>query len=214
MASGSLDAAFSSIWRIVVNTGDVYLAPAKAVMGVLKVSLHASGVWVIATTKQSGATFQGGNRRAKRWNRPVENAPGITRGPSILIPHTSLGARKVIPGEADKKVHWYKAPLAGETVDFSLYFVEPGVTTAWPEEETVIGMHPLPGERQLLVLAAARPSPAPFLSAVESLLRENVFTTKDLSAFEGGSFVWTTESVDKWKIPLLVDLPIPLKATV
>jgi hypothetical protein len=214
VASGSLLAAYSSIWRIVVDKGDVYLGSAKAAMGIFKVSLHASGTWVLAATKQSGATFQGGNRRAKQWNRPLEHARGVTRGPSVLIPHTSLGTRKIIPGEADKAVHWYKAPRAGETVEFSLYFVEAGIPTSWATDETVVDILRLPGGRRLFVLASARPSPAPFLSTVERLLRENVFGMKDPNAFTGGSFLWVTQSEDSMKIPLLVDLPVPVRATV
>ncbi|HOC42526.1 MAG TPA: hypothetical protein PKJ99_05830 [Thermoanaerobaculales bacterium] len=213
VASGSLLAAYSSIWRIVVDKSEIYLGSGKVAMGIFKVSLHASGTWVLAATKQSGATFEGGNRRAKQWNRPLEHVRGVTRGPSVLIPHTSLGARKVIPGESVKEVHWYRAPHAGETVEFSLYFVEAGIPTSWASDETVVDELRLPGGRQLFVLASARPSPVPFLVTVERLLRENIFGMKDPDAFTGGSLLWVTQSEDSMKIPLLVDLPVPLRAT-
>jgi hypothetical protein len=183
-------------------------------MGLFKVSLHSSGVWVLAATKQSGATFQGGNRRAKEWNRPLEHAHGITRGPSVLVPHTSLGVRKLPPGEGEKKIHWYRAPPVGEMVEFSLYFVRSGARTSWNPDETVVDSPRLPKNNCLVVLASCRPSPRPFLDTVESLLRENVFRMDNVNGFLGGSFLWVTQSLDQLRVPLIVDLPVPVGAKI
>jgi len=211
IASGSAEIPYSSIWRTIADRHDVYLGSSKAAMGIFKISLHRSGAWVLAATKQSGASFQGGNRRAKRWNRPLEHVRGVTRGPSVLVPHTSLGSRKLLPGDADKKVHWYRAPGEGETVEFSLYFVRPDTPTLWDSDQTVINTLRLSHGNLLVVLASARPSPQSFLDTVETLLRENAFRMDDVSAFLGGALLWVAESEDRLKIPLLIDLPMPLQ---
>lgn len=182
-------------------------------MGIFKISLHSSGVWVLAATKQSGATFQGGNRRAKQWNRPLEHLRGVTRGPSILVPHISLGSRKLLPSEADKKVLWFPAPRDGETVEFSLYFVRPGSATSWNSDETIVEVLRMSHGNRLFVLASSRPSPQTFIDTVESLLRENVFRMNDISDFMGGSFLWVAQSQDQLRIPLIVDLPVPVGRT-
>jgi hypothetical protein len=87
-AAGSAFALYSGVWRLIVNKNDIYLGASKGAMSSFKVSLHKSGVWVLAATKESRATFEKGNRRATRWLRPSEHAPGVTRGPSIFVPHT------------------------------------------------------------------------------------------------------------------------------
>lgn len=208
IASGSMIAPFSSIWRIVADRNEVFIGASKYAMGVFKVSLHSSGVWALAATTQSGASFEGGNRRAKKWNRPLEHAQGVTRGPSILIPHTSIGAHKIISGETTKKIHWYRPPGPGETVEFSLYFVKPTARTSWALDETVIDSLRLSGGGQLVILASCRASPKPFLETVENLLRDNVFRFNKVDDYKGGTFLWIAESRDALKIPLLIDMPV------
>lgn len=56
----------SSTWRVIAEKDDVYVGASRSSMGLLKLSLHQSGVWVLAATKQSGDTFESGNRRAKQ----------------------------------------------------------------------------------------------------------------------------------------------------
>ncbi len=214
IASGNTLAPFSGIWRIVADRDEVYLGASKAAMGIFKISLHGSGVWVLAATKQSGAYFQDGSRRAKQWNRPLEHIRGITRGPSIFVPHTSLGSRKLIPGDADKKIHWYRAPNEGEAVEFSLYFVRPDTPTMWGLDETVVSTLRLSHGNSLVVLASSRPSPQSFLDTAEKLIQENVFRMDDISAFNGGSFLWVTQSQDNMKIPIIVDLPVPIQPSI
>jgi hypothetical protein len=183
-------------------------------MGIFKFSLHRSGAWILAATKQSGATFQRGNRRAKQWSRPLEHVQGVTRGPSILVPHTSLGARKLQPSEAGKKVHWYPAPGPGETVEFSLYFVRPDAPTSWGLDETVVDVVRMAGGNRLFILASSRPSPRPFLETIETLLQDNVVRMDNTNDFMGGSFLWVTESQDRFRLPMIVDLPVPIGRTV
>ena len=207
-AAGSALALFSGVWRVIVNKNDIYMGASKGAMSSFKVSLHKSGVWALAATKESGATFEKGNRRAKRWLRPAEHAPGVTRGPSIFVPHTSLGARPVPPDETLKGVTWLRGPGLGETAEFSFYIVERGAATSWNAEETVLAELPLADGGRVVLLGSIDESPADFRATCERLLAENVFRFDDPTGFAGGSFLWVTESRESLQIPIIVDLPV------
>lgn len=209
-ASGSPDVPFSGVWRLIVNQDDVYIGASKSTMSIFKLSLHKSGVWVLAATQQSQATFENGNRRAKRWNRPLEHVHGVTRGPSIFVPHTSLGSRSLAPDEDYRKVSWYNSPEVGETVEFSLYFVKPSILIKWNAGETVLAECSLSDGGHIILLASKSRSPKDFQATFEKILRENIFTISDPSGLMGGSFLWITESRDVLKIPIIVDLPVPI----
>ncbi len=206
---GNPERPFSGVWRLIFNRDDVFLGVSKDAMGIFKISLHKSGVWVLAATKQSGATFTG-NRRAKRWTRPLEHAHGITRGPSIFIPHTSLGSRPLLPDDAKKNVVWFTSPAAGHAVEFSLYFVAPDATTRWDSDQTTLAEHRLSSGDRVILLASSRPMTADFTATVEKLLHDNVLRMDDPSGFRGGSFLWFTESRDTLRVPIIVDLPVPI----
>src|SRR5262245_55602816 len=103
-ASGGPEAPFSGVWRLAIKGSDVYIGASKSSMSMFKLSLHKSGVWVLAGTQQSNIELVKGNRRGKEWTRPVEHVPGVTRGPSIFVPHTSLGSRPFPLDESGKKV--------------------------------------------------------------------------------------------------------------
>jgi hypothetical protein len=193
-----------------VTDTDVYLGASKTSMGTVKVSLHQSGVWVFAATQQSGATFQEGNRRAKQWAAPAEHSPGVRRGPSILVPHTFLGPRTLPPDEGGRKVIWFPAPVPGNTVEFSLYFVAKGTATSWAPDERVLVAHRRNNGANVVLLGSSRPSAPMFLSAAERLLRENVFKLAAPTGFLGGSFLWITQSTEASRVPLLVDMPVPI----
>lgn len=208
--SGSPEAAFSGVWRLIVSKDDVYIGASTASMAVFKISLHKSGVWVLAATQQSGATFEAGNRRAKKWTRPLEHVQGVTKGPSIFVPHTSLGSRPLPPDEHRDAVIWYQGPAAGETVEFSLHLVEPRIRTDWNPSETVLAEVPLAHGGLVVLLAPTGESPDGFQETVEKILRENVFRVSDPGAFTGGSLLWFTESCDDLRIPIVTDLPVPI----
>lgn len=211
-ATGSPAAPFSGVWRLVAKNDDVFIGTSKAAMGVLKISLHKSGVWVLAATEQSGATFEQGNRRAKQWKRPLQHARGITRGPSILVPHTSLGSRPIPPEEGKKKILWVPAPAAQEMVEFSVYFVEAGSPTRWDPDQTILAECTLASGHCVTLFASTRQSPADFLATVEKMLYDpkNIVRMQDPSAFTGGSFLWFTESPDALRVPMIIDLPVPV----
>jgi hypothetical protein len=209
-ACGEPNQPYSGVWRVVVSGDDVFIGASKATMGVFKISLHQSGVWAMAATGQSGAVFENENRRAKQWNRPLEHAWGVTRGPSILVPHTSLGSRPLVPEETKKEIVWYAAPSAGAVVEFSMYFIEVGAATRWNPDETVLGELGLARGNRLVLLGAARNPPPGFLGTVEGILRRNVFRMSDPRTFQGGSLLWITQSQDAMAVPMIIDMPVPI----
>jgi len=206
-ASGSPERAFSGVWRMIVSGSDVYLGVGGKAMGLFKVSLHQSGVWILAGTQHSGVTFNHSNRRAKRWQRPLEHSLGVTRGPTVVVPNTSIGSRPVLPGDVKKAVTWFPAPEVGELVEFNIYFVKPGAPTAWDQRETLLFTHHLKSGEQLLLFATSRPLAPEFAGAVEGLLRDTIVRMKDPNDHAGGSLLWFTESRGPPQIPLLIDLP-------
>ncbi|MFQ5801995.1 MAG: hypothetical protein ACE5JQ_03745 [Candidatus Methylomirabilales bacterium] len=210
-AAGTPDKPFSGVWRLVASKNDVYLGASGNSMSIFKISLHSSGIWVLAATEQSGATFENGNRRAKKWNRPLEHASGVTRGPSVFVPHTSLGSRALASKEKQKKVVWYAGPVKGQSVEFSVYFVDSDAKSNWNADETTLADVVLASGDRVVLLASARPSPSDFLETCEKLLRENVFGMRNPGNFREGSFLWITQSRDRLAVPLIVDLPVPIK---
>ena len=197
---------FSTVWHVAVTKDDVYVGTAH-VMAIMKLSLHGSGVWAWAATEESGAKFENGNRRAKRWLRPSEHAPGITRGPSILVPWTSFGSHRRGPDSNVSGVFWVPKPETGEMVEFSFYFVALGVETRWNATETVVAERKLTSGGRLVVLVECKQAPNHFLAAVERVLQQTPFPLDDPSA--SGTFFWISESPDSLRIPILTDLPPP-----
>ena len=207
-AVGAPEAPQSCIWRMVTDKDDVYVGMSKWAMGKFKLSLHKSGVWVFAATKESGMAFDGENRRAKQWLRPTEHSPGITRGPSILVPHTSLGLRRVPPGELTKHVHWFAVPSVGHTVEFSMYFVAAGAKPSWSASQTVIANLDLRSKSNLTLLADFRETDEEFERACSDWIVDATLTSSDPSDVDQTSLLWVTKSRDVWSVPMIVDLPV------
>jgi len=208
-AVGTADRPYSGVWRFVVNKNDVYLGASKETMGIFKISLHAS-VWVLAATEQSGATFENGNRRAKQWSRPLEHAAGITRGPSILVPCTSLGHRPYTVNE-HKQVHWFPSPNVGEVIEFSVYFIEQDATMVCTDDHTIVTETSLEKGGTVALLQRALPASQQYLSKCEKRLRENVFRVDDVRNIFNHSFLLFSESEDDPRVPIVTDLPINLR---
>jgi hypothetical protein len=211
LAVGTPQKPFSGVWTLIVNKNDVYIGSSKASMGVFKISLHESGVWALATTAQSGATFNG-NRRMKQWKRPLEHALGVTRGPSILIPHTSRGPRRVMPGDSSVGVTWFTPPSPNNLIEFSTYIVQPGARTAWDPPDVELADLQLKSGARIVVLGREERASEQFLETVESLLAKNVLQADAPATVLGGSLLWFAESRDDLRIPIVVDLPFRAEA--
>lgn len=212
VASGSRDAPYSSVWRIVADKSgaNVYLGWSKLTWSSIKLSLHESGIWRLAASEQSGVTYdETNNRLAQAFRRPQEHLPGVIRGPSILVPLTSLGSRSLFEADLEKEIHWYRAPRSSsELVEFSLYFLEPTASRKWHPDQTVVGSLPLTQGRELFVIAGSLPTPEKFNSTVEDFISKHVHPIADLSDWAGGHLIWSMESIDDKKTPLLVDIPM------
>lgn len=205
-AAGNPKEPFSGVWRLVTYKDDVYIHASKLSSRFFKISLHKSGVWILAGTDESGATFDG-NRRAMQWERPPEHAKGITRGPSILVPHTSLGSRTPSALEGNESVIWYAAPALGEIVYFSIYFVEPDIVPQWSSSQTVLGELGLTSGKRVILLASIEPSTADFMATVEKMIGEALFSRQEPGKVPG-SHLWVTRSRDELATPMIIDIPI------
>ncbi len=207
-AVGSLDEPFSDIWRLVISRNDVYIGWSKEAMGVFKISLHESGVWVLAATEQSGATFDNGNRRGKRWNRPLEHAKGVTRGPSVKIPHTSLGHCRKGELTERKKVQWVPTPAPGELVEFSVYFLDGEARQlVGAHRERLVDSAELANGGEVALFADVRTAKPDYLAACEKYIREDVLRVDDVRKVTSSSFLWISQSLGDLVFPVITELP-------
>lgn len=136
--AGSKENQVSQIWRLWNNKNDVYLAPSAAASNI-KVSMHESGKWVTAHTKQSGLTPWEGNRRQKAWDRPKEFSKGWTQGPTIWIPHTDWMDDLTLAEKAKHDIDWVRAPKKGEELLIWPLFVDQGLFPKDIEKVTIPG---------------------------------------------------------------------------
>jgi hypothetical protein len=93
--------------------------------GLIKISMHEHDT-LVGFTQQSGAKFETGSRIDKAWPRPPEFHPGWTRGPTVVVPRTSLGARNLLSEDLSTAIAWIPAPQNGEVVEFTVVVETPG----------------------------------------------------------------------------------------
>jgi hypothetical protein len=214
VAVGTFSAPFSGVWRFIVRNDDVYIGSSKTSMGSVKFSLHASGVWVLAATEQSGMAFEHGNRRAKSWVRPPADSSGLTRGPSILVPHTSLGARRRSLTEDSKNVTWLKAPGEGEAVEITVFFVKHGQAVSWIDGRSVVTERMLKNGDRMLLTNCSRPLPSSLRIEIEQYMRSATLNTPGPTEGVAAQLLWCRESGDALRTPFILDLPVPVVGSV
>jgi hypothetical protein len=103
------------VWTLVhsPNRDDVYIM-ARAIGGIIKASLHASGDWRHGFTAE-GASLVGIPNHARaldRWSRNEEFTNGWVRAFSIWVPESEVRG----PKETAKAVEWLPPPPAGKVV--------------------------------------------------------------------------------------------------
>jgi hypothetical protein len=204
---GSPEVPASAIWRVVVQRNEVYLGMGRFPMGLVKMSLHSSGVWTLAFTKQSGNTGEDGNRRAMQWRRPDQDAFGVVRGPSVVVPYTHLTTSAETEPAGDKPVYWRAPPSPGNMVEFRVCFAPANASPSWEPVHTQFSAIPLPNGDTVRLLVSERTLHVPEMLKIERVLRENKFTGH---ATDGGRLFWHT-SDGASRTPIIVDLPLPLK---
>ena len=214
VAVGTSSAPFSGVWRFIVRHDDVYIGSSKTSMGSVKFSLHASGVWVLAATEQSGLTFEQGHRRAKSWVRSSADSSGLTRGPSILVPHTSLGARRRSLTDDSENVTWLKAPSKGEAIEITVLFVNHSQPVSWTDGRTVIAERVLKNGERMVLTTCSRLLPSSVEAEIEQYLRSATLNTPGPQEGMAAQLLWCRESGDAIRTPFIFDLPVPVVGSV
>lgn len=114
--------ALSSVWRIWKdrNKDDIYVAP-RSVAGVLKGSLHASGLCHFAVTAQHHARLPSaaGSRRITAWRRQATPTDGFVKVASILFASEFL-SRNCAP--IGREISLINPPEPGKAIIVDLLF--------------------------------------------------------------------------------------------
>jgi len=153
-------------------------------------------------------TLESGDRVISRWTRPPEHVPGVTRGPAIVIPCTSVGSRTLFADDLSSKIKWVLPPRPGEAVEFDLYFLEPTAPRDRWGTGDVIGSLNLAHGRTVWVVASVRTDLPPLVfESSEDFLRQYAVIYSSLDDFAGGSMIQTRYSEDALKTPVFIDLP-------
>lgn len=139
-AAGSLQGPRGAIWALWTSLrGDVYVG-GHGMTGDLKVSLHPSGDWRHAFSREhyrQPAPFAPPKRRRafSKWRRAAEFSPGYTRAFQILVPDEHI----VTPQDAaihDLDVCWAPSPGPGREVYFT-GILGPQDSEGWPGGDTM-----------------------------------------------------------------------------
>lgn len=145
----------AATWKLWTETrrgdSDVYLA-CRELGGSLKASLHQSGQWHIAYSKEvfdkrvEGALPQFKNRFKETWPRPAESSPGITLAYRIVTPSSAV-TTKAEDSNKNGMIWIPNAPKA-EATEIDIFIIKPETpVTGWPGKRalgtTLIGLFTL-----------------------------------------------------------------------
>jgi hypothetical protein len=94
-----------------------------------KVSMHQSGQWIAAFTRESGVMIEEtGSRRQKTWHRPAEFTPGWTQGTAVVVPWVEWqGEFGGPPVDVTPDTSFMRGPDPGSKLQFSVLFAGPDV---------------------------------------------------------------------------------------
>jgi hypothetical protein len=152
---GAADGARAATWRLWTETArgesDFYLA-CRSLGGHLKASLHQSGAWHVAYSKQifeekvQGIAPHWQDRFIQKWPRPAEMAPGVTLAFRIVTPFSALTESSRV--RDDPAVIWLPNAPEGKATEIDILLVKPTTLTAeWPGRRSMgtslIGSLPL-----------------------------------------------------------------------
>lgn len=127
VAIGEPGDQLSPVWKIWNQNDDVYLS-GKITGGIVKISMHASGVWAVAAPSGSGAELSPGNRRMKAWRRPAEFHPGWTWGPHVGVPRMADTDHAKIDEGQTTAIEWLPRPKPGMRATITVIFATPEKT--------------------------------------------------------------------------------------
>ena len=156
-AVGGPDEPRSCVWRVWKGKGtsDVYIA-IRTLGGVLKVSLHESGVWRFGLTKEFWET-RGENdadRLIEKWERPQPLREGVTSAFDIIVPSAELALPRQLLSESAEKhtknVAWVRPAPEGYATHFIVMYTEPGEPVPETEVE-ILANFSLPDGRTVII---------------------------------------------------------------
>ena len=145
----------AATWKLWTETSggnsEIYLAN-RSLGGTLKASLHQSGKWHIAFTKQifdnyvKGAKTKFKDRFIEKWPKPPEIAPGITLAFRIVTPYSAVTNSTEI-GKY-KGVKWLPNAPESKATEIDILITKPeALGTGWPGKNSMatslIGFFPL-----------------------------------------------------------------------
>ena len=157
-AVGEPGGSQSAVWLIFTRGGesDIYVAN-QYVAGLLKVSLHESGVWRLAFTREYATALQASgastlDRAQETWMRPAERVRGWTHAMSIVVPVADLW-KPDPPIDLSPEIKWRPAPLPGMESHFLILLERGnGYVDRRPTGDVVAVMQ-LPNGENLWVIA-------------------------------------------------------------
>lgn len=128
----------SSVWRVWTSKhpkSDVYIS-SRSIAGILKTSLHESGLWRAAFTTQYSLKNVGKtNRLIEEWPRPSQIQPGYTLAFRFIMPTNDLSAGKF---DESKKIIWIDAPVDKDLTEVILIFTLPSILISdWPGKQSM-----------------------------------------------------------------------------
>lgn len=117
-------AARSSVWRVWTESAksDVYVA-VRSMAGVMKISLHRSGVCHAALTKSfearlpQEASLPDGSRYLDRWMRPTHVGSQLVVPCRLVFPASELRHRGPDEEQLDPSIKWLPPPPSTKMID-------------------------------------------------------------------------------------------------
>lgn len=129
----------SATWKCWSQPGsgenDIYLI-CRDIKGAIKVSLHQSGIWRSAFSKEfwddNFDIFQGyiEDRCLDKWTDLSEIKPGIILAFCIIVPYLSVN---IVDGQIPKRIIQIPSPPEGKAIEISILVTEKNTkVTNWP----------------------------------------------------------------------------------
>lgn len=180
-AVGSSTLPRSSLWRVWTSKppkSDVYIA-VRHLAGILKISLHESGVWRAAFTSQfAERRFDRDpteSRLIERWKRPGDLSPGVCLAFRIIVPTTELRMATVLPQDTNK-IRWIPSPGRSNLTEFLVFFTTSQTkVTGWPGKRAMathfLASHILPSGEILWLVYSYNPVSSEFMKWMSSIKR-------------------------------------------
>lgn len=161
----------AATWKVWTPGGpkhEVYLA-CRALKGELKASLHQSGNWHVAFSKNfyehgfANESSRPASRFTDMWPRPPEIAYGITLAFRVVVPWFSA---TVAAHEEEEDVIWVSPAPEGQAIEFAVLITSPNcVVTGWPAKRSMnselVGSFTLPSGETVWVVYTTRPFQIP-----------------------------------------------------